>query len=224
MIIKNYIPTLTEKDIRRFFNKVLLPKDNNSDLCWEWGRSKNIGGYGNFDIKDFTYRAHRVSYFIHYKVDPLQLCVCHKCDNPSCVNPKHLFLGTDKDNVHDMHRKGRFSKREGIFGTRSKLNVEQVSDIRDSFKSGISVVQLSKMYNVTTTLILNVIKNKTYKNIDTNYVIPPIKSGNNKLNKEDVLYIRNKIKSESALKLAKQYNVTKNSIYNIINRSTWSDV
>jgi hypothetical protein len=75
--------------------------------CWEWqaGR-KNKEGYGDFSIDGASKSAHRVSYK-EFKGDPVGFVVCHSCDNPPCINPDHLFLGSPKDNVADMMRKGR---------------------------------------------------------------------------------------------------------------------
>ena len=76
--------------------------------CWEWTASQNRLGYGLIHEKRRMLKAHRVSWELHYgKVIPAGLFVCHHCDNPGCVNPSHLFLGTNTDNLRDMSAKGR---------------------------------------------------------------------------------------------------------------------
>ena|ERR1035437_3059531 len=85
----------------------LLANITKTDLCWTWNKSKNSKGYGLvwFGLK--PYLAHRLSYVMNYGAIPDKLLVCHRCDNPSCVRPDHLFLGTHKDNTRDMIAKGR---------------------------------------------------------------------------------------------------------------------
>jgi hypothetical protein len=101
---------LTASEKKRFEEKF---KINQETGCWEWTAS-TTKGYGTIKIRGAKKSAHRISYELY--VGPIgSLQVCHKCDNPICVNPKHLFLGTQKDNIHDMIAKGRDN-----FGTNLK--------------------------------------------------------------------------------------------------------
>lgn len=86
----------------RFWDKVYI--DNS---CWEWIASKNPDGYGNFYYNKRIDRAHRVSYILEHGPIPKGMLVCHNCDNPGCVNPSHLFLGSQKDNMSDCSKKRR---------------------------------------------------------------------------------------------------------------------
>lgn len=136
-------------DMQRFFTKVnKIPNG-----CWEW-----TGGYHKFGYGRFANNvAHRVSYAYHNGPIPKGLCVCHKCDNPKCVNPEHLFLGTRKDNNLDRTSKGRTFKGSQV--TISRFTEQQVLDIRSSSKS---ISELSKQYGVGYNTIWTIIKRKTW--------------------------------------------------------------
>ena len=82
-------------------------KVTKSDGCWEWTGSCGAKGYGQVGVKGKNLRTHRVSWELTNGKIPEQLIVCHHCDNPKCVRPDHLFLGTNKDNTQDMLSKGR---------------------------------------------------------------------------------------------------------------------
>lgn len=94
-----------------FWSRAVLTA--NPDKCWVWTMKKDQDGYGNFNVGYSIVKAHRFAYYVYNKVDPKELQVCHKCDNPSCVNPFHLFLGTTQDNTKDRHLKGRTNAPSG---------------------------------------------------------------------------------------------------------------
>jgi hypothetical protein len=96
-------------DIERFNQRYLV---NNMTGCWEWVGYKTAAGYGRFMYKRKAIRAHRFSYQYHKGKNPEGYEICHHCDNTSCVNPEHLFLGTAKDNARDRDQKGRNSRKE----------------------------------------------------------------------------------------------------------------
>ncbi len=177
--------------IERFWTKVnkdgpIPPHANNLGPCWEWIGVKN-SGYGT----SFYYRrrgdgAHRVSYFLHYGIpDNLELCVLHKCDNPACVNPTHLFLGTKLENMQDCARKGRllgqpnhkpnlrkrYVKQPSRYIKRgysyhaAKLSQQSVQEIRTLHTQGNSYRHLAKQYNVSLRAIACVIKRITWQHV-----------------------------------------------------------
>ncbi len=96
---------LTEEDVKRFVDKV--PVADDLFACQEWMGNRNNKGYGRIGISGKSQQAHRVAWTIMYGDIPDGLCVCHRCDNPICVNVNHLFLGTVMDNTQDMIAKGR---------------------------------------------------------------------------------------------------------------------
>lgn len=98
--------------------------------CWISTHCWNEDGYGRTGKKPRL--AHRLSYEIHYGPIPAGLLVCHRCDTPSCVNPDHLFLGTDKENTQDCKRKGRLRRSPGELNGSSVLTEENVLEIRSS--------------------------------------------------------------------------------------------
>lgn len=98
--------TLTLRQEKNFWAKV--EKTDAPDGCWVWVGSQDTKGYGTFKVFPRTYRAHRLSYLLHYGAIAEGLFVCHRCDQPSCIRPDHLWLGTNQENMDDMLKKGRY--------------------------------------------------------------------------------------------------------------------
>lgn len=114
--------------ILRFWSKV---DRRGADECWVWMAYINQGGYGVFSPGPKQLQlAHRFSWELAFAKIPYKTLVLHKCDNPACVNPAHLFLGTQTDNMRDCIAKGRFPSRKGSSNGRAKLSYEKVVHIR----------------------------------------------------------------------------------------------
>ncbi len=160
--------------------------------CWNW-RHAQYGGYGRLYHNSQTWRVHRFVYALFVSPIPKGLCVCHHCDNPLCVNPKHLFLGTNRDNTQDAMRKGRLAtgKRQGThthpesraFGIkngnythpecrpcgekhgRAKLTAKEVVNVRCLCGSGTTQRAVAALYGVHQATISLIIRRKKWKSI-----------------------------------------------------------
>lgn len=125
------------------------PRVSKTPTCWLWQGGKSPKGYGKFWIANKDIRAHRQAWVFTHGPIPIGLVVCHRCDIPSCVNPEHLFLGTQDDNVRDCVIKGRQAR--GETQSASKLTAEQVLAIRAI--EGVSQRELARRFGVTHALI-----------------------------------------------------------------------
>lgn len=121
--------------------------------CWIWVGSKTKLGYGKLTVSNKTTLAHRASWACTYGEIPDGMCVLHKCDNPKCINPKHLFLGTYFDNTRDMISKGRKSPTHCEFSGVAKVNADQVSKIRERLLMGDVQSQIGIDFGLTQSAI-----------------------------------------------------------------------
>ena len=139
-------------------------KINPNTGCWEWVSSLTKKGYGDFHYEGRTRLAHRVAMELYLNINPGELHVCHSCDNPRCVNPKHLFLGTNHDNHKDMKQKGRQAR-----GTRlpqAKLTEKQVREIRAALQRGtLSQKEIGNLFGVHQVTINDINLNKSWRHI-----------------------------------------------------------
>jgi hypothetical protein len=145
--------------MERFMEKV-----RKGENCWEWIGGKQAHGYGVIRQNGKNKSAHRISYQLFIGIIPDGLCVLHKCDNPSCVNPDHLFLGTQLDNNRDAIAKGRTYYPKGENNHSKLLNIH-IPIIRKLHKRGISQTNIAKQYGVSQQLISNIITGKTWKHL-----------------------------------------------------------
>ncbi len=135
--------------------------------CWEWQGSTPGFGHGRFHTLDGKYvYAHRYSYELNHGPVPADLYVCHTCDNPPCVNPAHLFLGTHHDNMGDMRAKGRERHLVGSDHQNAKLSEEDVAEIRRLYKGQRGqMVDLARRYGVGKTTIRRIIDRESWKHV-----------------------------------------------------------
>jgi len=214
----NHLYTINNYDqsaIKRFWEKVNKGDDDN---CWMWLGGKDKKGYGIFYYKKKTLRASWVSYIINSGMmnklnDERKQFVLHSCDNSSCVNPKHLRLGTHEENMTDKMIRGNY-KGENI-GT-SKLKNEQVLEIRQLYHDGnYTLRQLGKMFNVDKGTIGDIVSGKSWKHLGGFITMPLSK----KITQEDILIIKNLYENGVSPKnISDKYNISLSYTYAVINR------
>lgn len=138
---------------------------NEESGCWEWKRSSDGWGYGKISIQHKLEKVHRVMFSLANGPIPTGMCVCHKCDNPPCCNPDHLFLGTHADNRRDMIQKGRLSDQSGTLNSQAKINDNIAREIRSLYANGVMQKLIAEKYGISTGIVNRVVLRRNWKNI-----------------------------------------------------------
>lgn len=134
------------------------------DDCWEWQGNRDSRGYGRFRLEGKSIGVHRAAYILTHGPISADRVVCHRCDNPACCNPAHLFLGTTKDNVQDMIQKGR-DAMVGSANSNAKLTEPDVIRIREMAQTGMTYQAIADHFNVTISLIGKVVTRRMWNHV-----------------------------------------------------------
>ena len=162
------LPAFKQSDIQRFWKHV----SKEPGPCWIWTAAKAARGtrrlpYGvyGFQVNGrwMTVAAHRASYYLHNGVDPLSSLVCHSCDEPTCVNPAHLFVGTQGENIADMVAKNRNAK--GSKNGWAVLKEEDVHEMRKLFADGMPNKDIASIYGIDKSHVWRIVTRRVWLHI-----------------------------------------------------------
>ena len=141
-----------ETRIQSFYDRVQTAGD-----CWEWTGGKDRQGYGRMRVNGKHVSAHRFSYELNVGRIPSGLMVCHRCDNPGCVKPSHLFIGTAKDNNHDAVKKGRTARTCGTQNGNAKLKPSDIVRIKELCKSNTQR-QVARKFGISQMCVSKIVR------------------------------------------------------------------
>lgn len=145
----------------RFWSKV-----DPSGRCWEWTAYRKPNGYGAFMLRKGVFvGAHTVSFALVHGPIPAGMSICHKCDNPPCVNPDHLFLGTQRDNAFDMFAKGRATRTRGTDRANARLTEDAVRAIREPAARYGLIRALAREHGVSETTVRKIRLGKKWRHV-----------------------------------------------------------
>ncbi len=211
---------ITEKLLARFWAKIEM---RGPDDCWPWTASKNEEGYGTFFACGLYMRASHMALLIDGRPRPGRLLALHSCDNPPCVNPNHLYWGTDKQNTEDKRARGRFNNAKGSRAGNAKLNEEKVKDI---LTNSLTLMECAEKYGVTFSLIGSIRRRRIWKHVTAVQPRKGMRRGEefkrSKLNDAAVLDIRSSTLTQQAL--ANKYSVSQSLIGQVRRGVIWRHV
>jgi hypothetical protein len=141
-----------EKDLKTYIIERIEITESG---CWEWQKACSPCGYGVATWKNKYYRANRLSYIAFKGEIEEGMVICHKCDNPPCVNPEHLFAGTPSENSQDSVKKGRSKKNRKFYNKHSK---ETAKNCFEMWQSGMSILEIHRQLDIHFTTVYYLIK------------------------------------------------------------------
>lgn len=207
----------------RFWIKV-----QKTETCWLWTGYTMPFGHGQMSTPEGPKLTHRVSWEIHFGAIPDGYDVCHHCDVPNCVNPTHLFLGTQADNMADMHKKGRESHKgagestpRGTEHHNARITEEQVVEILNLRNQGLSYRKIAERFDFFPQSIGEICRGETWKHVQRPEIT--FTDAVRKLTEPQVTEIINRLANgESQAKLAIEFGVSRSNIHHIAAGDSWN--
>lgn len=154
-----------EQKLERLSRFMTMVAVKDSFECWEWTGNKPDGRYGHFSVRGKIVKAHRWIYELCCGPIPEGMVIRHKCDNPSCVNPRHLTIGTHQDNINDRQERGRYADRQGEKHPLRKISEADVHDIRRAAELGESHRSIAERFRIGSQQVGKIVRRENWGHI-----------------------------------------------------------
>lgn len=210
-------------------DKLLSNIKVNAAGCFEWQMHRVTYGYGGISVNGKARLAHRVSFEVFRGPIPNGMYVCHKCDNPPCINPSHLFVGTQLDNMRDAAEKNRV--RHGDKNGRAKLTGANVIEVCRRYSDGEMVDAIASWFGVSRSAIYDIVNGKKWAKTSKPVIerrpigSPGMKNPMAKLTDDDVREIRSLNESGASTRaLARMFGIGSTQSHEICSRKSWKHI
>ena len=224
---ESYREAKHEREVERFWSKVVKRDEG---ACWGWAGSKSEAGYGMFIFDRKRRPAHRIAWELyHGSLIPDELLACHRCDQPACVNPHHIYPGTHKDNANDATERGRWNHKKGEENAASKLTDDGVLSMVARYNAGESGRVIALDYDIAFSGVHRIMSGKTWSHLtgiqkDTTPDYTR-RSWRTDFTDDEVMAIRNRYRNgEEIHALAQEFGVTDKSMRSLVSGRTFADV